>query len=109
MKEAEDEHLTVFVPTLDVNTPATRGAVIQTILEAMGIPTDAKVPCPFTDVSASNPYGPAITVAAVYGLVSGDTDANGNSTGTFRPDEPMNRAEVAKIIAIARKISAGVK
>lgn len=109
VKAAEDEHFAVFIPTLDVNTPATRGAVIQTILEAMGISTGAKVPSPFTDVSPSNPYGPAITVAAVYGLIEGDTDAEGNLLNRFRPNDPMNRAEVAKIIAIARKVMGAVQ
>ena len=104
IKEAEYKHFVAFLPTLDVNTPATRGAVIQTILEAMEIPTAAKVAPPFTDVSAESPYGPAITVAAVYGLIEGDTDAQGNLLNRFRPNDPMNRAEVAKIVAIARKV-----
>ena len=34
---------------------------------------------------------------AGYGIVQGDTDADGKPTGTFRPNAPINRAEIAKI------------
>lgn len=44
----------------------------------------------------THPHTSAIGLAAFYGFVSGDDGAN-----TFRPDEPINRVEVAKIIALA--------
>jgi hypothetical protein len=34
----------------------------------------------------------------VYGLVQGNPD------GTFRPDDPINRAEVAKLVALLLKL-----
>ena len=42
--------------------------------------------------------------AARAGVVSGDADAQGNPTGLFRPVDPVNRAEVAKIVAQAVQI-----
>jgi|GEM_PF-1706353 len=102
--KAETLALAVFNPDLDVNQSATRGAVIQTILEVMGIPTDIKIPSPFTDVPSTNIYAKAITTAAAYGLVQGDNDASGNPLNRFRPDDPINRAEVAKIIALAKEL-----
>ena len=102
--QAESLSLSVFTPQLNVNSPAPRGAVIQTILEVMGIPV-AKQLSTFSDVPSDHPYSSAIATAAFYGLISGDTDSKGNLLGTFRPDAPITRAEVAKIIALVKEIS----
>jgi len=104
LAQAEALSLSVFAPSRDVNKPATRGAVIQTLLEVLGIPTGAKAPSPFEDLPNNHPYAPAIVVATTYGLVSGDLDASGNPLNTFRPDDPINRAEVAKIIALIKEL-----
>ncbi|MDD5041448.1 MAG: S-layer homology domain-containing protein [Candidatus Peribacteraceae bacterium] len=102
---AESLQLSVFAPSLDVNKPATRGAVIQTLLEVLGIPTGPKAETSYTDVPSSHPYARAIAMATYLELVSGDLDASGNPLGIFRPDAPINRAEVAKIIALAKELS----
>jgi hypothetical protein len=104
VSKAESLQLSVFAPALDVNKPATRGAVIQTLLEVLGIPTDIKIPSPFGDVVENSPYAKAIITAFAYGLVSGDLDADGKALNRFRPDDPINRAEVAKIIALAKEL-----
>ncbi len=104
VKQAEDLQLKVFAPTVDVKTAATRAEVIQTVLEVMKIPTAAKTLSSFSDVPKDHPYAPAIAVAAFYGLISGDTDAEGKALNRFRPDEPINRAEVAKIIALVKEV-----
>jgi len=102
--QAEVLQLSVFPPNLDVTKPATRGAVIQTLLEVLGIPTGPKAETSYSDVPASHPYARAIAMATYLELVSGDKDASGNSLNRFRPDDPINRAEVAKIIALAKEI-----
>ncbi len=102
--KAEDLQLSVFTTQRDVMKSATRGAVIQTLLEVLGIPTGIKILSSFSDVPSNHQYAQAITTAAAYGLVTGDTDSAGNPLGTFRPDEPINRAEVAKIIALAKEL-----
>jgi len=101
---AEKLNLLVFTPGLDVHAPATRGEVLQVILEAMGIPTGIKVAAPFSDVPADHPYAQAIATAAAYGLVSGDTDAWGVELNTYRPYDPINRAEASKIIALVKEV-----
>lgn len=103
VRTAEELHLSIYVPSLDVRQPATRGQVIQTILEAFGIPMERKMPA-LRDVPATHPYAAAIATAQALGIVSGDTDAAGRLTGLFRPDAPINRAEVAKIIALVREV-----
>ncbi|MDB5307242.1 MAG: hypothetical protein JWO38_1444 [Gemmataceae bacterium] len=97
---AEDLRFSVYAPSLDVHKPATRGQVIQTILEVFGDPIAAGEN-PFTDLSASSPFAPALQTAYQLGIISGDTDAQGNPTGTVRPNDPVNRAEAAKIVSIA--------
>ncbi|MDD5103428.1 MAG: S-layer homology domain-containing protein, partial [Candidatus Peribacteraceae bacterium] len=105
VSKAESLQLSVFAPALDVNKPATRGAVIQTLLEVLGIPTGPKAETSYTDVPSSHPYARAIAMATYLELVSGDLDASGHPLNRFRPDEPINRAEVAKIIALAKELS----
>ncbi|MDD5470234.1 MAG: S-layer homology domain-containing protein [Candidatus Peribacteraceae bacterium] len=45
-----------------------------------------------------------MATAAFFGVIAGDTDHEGRDMNTFRPDAQINRAEVAKIIAILRDI-----
>ena len=101
--KAEDLSLVVFAPNLDVQKPATRGAVIQTLLEVLGI-TIGKTPATYEDVPKNHPHSTAIAAATFFGLVQGDLDAEGKPLNRFRPDDPINRAEVAKIIALAKEL-----
>jgi hypothetical protein len=101
---AEHEKLSVFTPSLNVQQPATRGAVIQTVLEAFGIPATTKNLANFSDLPPNHPHAQAISVALFYGLIDGDSAADGTPAGTVRPDALVNRAEVAKIIALAIKL-----
>jgi len=52
----------------------------------------------FSDLPPDHPHAKAIATAYVYGLVQGNPD------GTFRPDDPINRAEVAKLVALLLKL-----
>jgi len=72
VKAAEDGDLSVFVPTLDVNAPATRGDVIQTLMETLGSAI-GKIPSTFADVPKTHPYTAAIGLASYYGFVTEDT------------------------------------
>lgn len=101
---AEQLHFTVFTPDRDVTKPASRGEVVQTILEAFGVSVSAKNLASFSDVPESHRYAAAITLAYVYGIIDGDIDSNGKPKGTFRPDDSINRAEVAKMLALAKKL-----
>ncbi|MEK7122694.1 MAG: S-layer homology domain-containing protein [Patescibacteria group bacterium] len=82
------------VPSL--NSPAKRAQVIAIINDAFGeevLPLYSS----FRD-TAGNLWESDIAYAALLGIVSGDTDSNGNPTGYFRPDENIVRAETAKVI-----------
>lgn len=81
-------------PNLD--RPALRGEVLVIIHDAFG---DRIPPLLSTfEDTAGHPYEADIAYDAVLGIISGDTDRWGSSTGTFRPNDQVNRAEAAKII-----------
>jgi hypothetical protein len=101
--EAERLGLAVYTPDLDIHRPATRGEVIKTVLEAFGV-TIVTGANPFHDLPPGSAFTPAIETAYKLGLISGDTDAQGHPIGTVRPNAPVNRAEAAKIIAVAGKM-----
>ena len=99
IKTAESLGFTSYGKTLDVNASATRGAVIQTILEAMGVQIEP-YSGGYSDVKASTKHSGAIGTATKLGIVSGD-----DGKGTFRPGDPINRAEVAKILSKAMDLA----
>lgn len=78
---------------LDPSRPATRAEVIVTLLRALNVDrvwAQGKI---FGDVAPTVRYAASIETAAVDGLI--------DSGGLFRPTDPINRAEIAKIIANA--------
>lgn len=54
----------------------------------------------FSDVSPNNPYYEAITLLQQAGIVDG-------TNGRFNPSEPVTRAQMAKIVALALKAELG--
>ena len=78
---------------VDPSRPATRGEVIATILRAMNVRTVWAEGKTFGDIKPTDKYANAIETAAADGLV--------DSGGDFRSNDPVNRAEMAKIIAKA--------
>lgn len=102
--QAEEMSLDVFGADRDVHSPATRAEVIHTLLEVLGLPIAPNAVSPFTDLPDTHPYAKSIATASLYGLISGDTGSDGNTLGTVRPDDTINRAEVAKTIALLQKL-----
>ena len=45
-----------------------------------------------------HPFEADIASAQIFGIVSGDKSSAGVELGTFRPNDPINRAEAAKIV-----------
>ena len=83
-------------PNLD--RAALRGEVLAMIDDAFG----AAIPslhASFKDTK-NHSYEKDIAYAASRGVVSGDTDPSGIPTNTFRPDDRINRAEVAKMVYV---------
>lgn len=89
---------------IGLDRPATRAEVISIVVDVYG----EKVPplyASFTDVR-NHPYEADIAYAALQGIVTGDKSANGTPTGTFRPNEKVNRAEAAKVVYERIKLDA---
>ncbi len=73
---------TEFMP----DDPCVRGQVVTFLWRAYGCP-EPKGECSFPDVSAKSPYYKAIIWAAEQGITTGFFD------GTFRPNDPVTRAQ----------------
>lgn len=97
---AEEKGWLVYTdPAVDPLRPATRGEVVVTLLHALDIPLAWPKGKLFSDVAISTNFAAAIETAARERLVTGRTDDEGNATGTFGPEKPVNRAEMAKIVS----------
>ena len=81
---------------IDINRPARRAEVLAIVDDAFGEHVPALY-ASFLDTEG-HLYEADVAYAVVRGVVNGDTDAQGRSTGTFRPNGAINRAEIAKII-----------
>lgn len=94
---AEGEKLKLSVlaaAKVDLNRPATRAEVVRTLFEAFGYYPKDPAEFPFSDVTADTQAARYIIYAYELGIVSGD-----DGSDKFRPNDPINRAEVAKIVA----------
>jgi len=81
--------------TFRPDAPVTRAEAVKILMNTTDLPkVDTYKEQFFTDVPLFEWYAPYVHQAATYGLVSGYGD------GTFRPSQPMTRAEMAKMINI---------
>lgn len=87
-------------PFVEIDRPVSRAEVVQTFLQVLDMPLAWPKGKIFTDVSPRLKYAAAIETAASKGFVEGRKDANGNSLGLFVPFDPINRAELSKVIDI---------
>lgn len=62
-------------------------------VEGNSLYTGGETNTPFTDVDPAAWYAPYVAFAAEYGLVDGYAD------GTFRPENPVGRAELVQLVA----------
>lgn len=91
-------------PDIDLDRPATRAEVVAMIDDAFG----DNVPPLYSNFrdTAGHPLEADIAYAYTRGIITGDKDKLNIETGTFRPDAPINRAEVAKIVYQRLKVDA---
>lgn len=93
---AESQYWLVYQDSrIDLGRNATRAEVVVTLLQALRVPrlwADGEL---FTDVQRDTEYASSIETAALDGLVDGYDD------GSFKPNNPINRAEISKIISNA--------
>jgi hypothetical protein len=104
---AEQQSLAVYADgTVEIGRPATRAEVVMTVLQGFGATFRDSAPAGIAlkDVSASTLFSSAIFTALQDGIVAGYADAAGNPTGLFGPGNPVNRAEVSKIVSLAIQV-----
>lgn len=90
--------------SVDVQRPATRSEVVVTMIQAFDVSFGRGSGELFDDITASTEFSGAIEQAANDGVVSGYADDKGQPTGQFGPTDSVNRAEVAKIITLAKNV-----
>lgn len=89
--------------TPDIYTrKATRAEVAALIADAFMIDAGTPVGNRYDDVTASTKYAFSVEALSRDGILTGDTDAQGNATGRFRPTASVNRAETVKMAMAAR-------
>ncbi len=89
---------------LPLDRPATRAEVLTIVHDVFG-QKPSPVFAPFSD-TRDHPLEADIGLAVLEGIVGGDKNADGTPAGTFRPDAPINRAEVSKIVYERLKMEA---
>ncbi len=95
---AEEMNVRLFRTGVNIklDAPAKRAEVLAIVHDVFG---DKVLPIysSYMD-TAGHPFEADIAYATLVGIVSGDTDANGNARGSFRPNDPINRAETSKVV-----------
>ena len=74
------------------NNPVTRGEVLHMLVNALKLDLRQKHDSPFVDLQQEHPHYPWIMKGVNEGIVHGYFDKS------FQPDQPINRAEMAKLI-----------
>lgn len=90
--------------SVDVRRPATRAEVVLTMLQAFAVQMAAVDPGAkprFTDVPPSLLFAQVIERAAQDGIVTGYVNADGTTKNLFGPQDPVSRAQLAKIVMLA--------
>jgi len=107
---AEAHGWTVYQDTtIDPLRPATRAEVVQTFLQVLEIPLKWQKGQLFSDVSLRTRYAAAIETAAADKIIDGRMDEGGKPLNLFAPEDPINRAEIAKIINEVFEVYLGEK
>lgn len=95
---AEGLAVRIVTPQTSLSRAMTRAEAVLLIDDVFGDTVPRDLPSPFRDTSGHR-YAADIHYNALLRIISGDTDASGQPTGTFRPDEPLRRSEMVKVIA----------
>ncbi len=101
---AKAEQFEFLTLRANVDRAATRAEVASMFTAAFDVDmsTATTVDSRYTDVKSSTMFAQSIEALSHDDVVAGDTDAQGQLTGTFRPTATINRAEVAKMVVNAR-------
>jgi len=96
VKHAEDLNLDLLTSsstTLDLNRPITRAEAIRAMFEILALTPPNYDESSFSDVAANDAFQDFIEYARDLDVISGD-----DTSATFRPNSPLNRAEMTKIV-----------
>ncbi|MEP7123708.1 MAG: S-layer homology domain-containing protein [Byssovorax sp.] len=74
---------------------ANRGTLARALVLARGWLTSPNVAQHFSDVTPGDPLFPYVEAAVAHGVIGGYND------GTFRPNNPVTRGQMAKMVTIA--------
>lgn len=85
--------------TIDFSYYASRGEVALQLAEALGLDT-SDTNSPFSDIKSTSKYAGAATALNKEGIFTG-------SNGKFNPNQPLTRAQLAKILVIAYDLELG--
>jgi hypothetical protein len=77
----------------------TRGEFATYIAKGLGLSSDRNAAAKFKDVNANTAMGAYIGAASAAGVVAGNTD------GTFKPNNPITRQEMAVMMIRAAKVA----
>ena len=100
---AKGEHFLAIDARTRLDKAATRSEVAAIFTSAFLVNVEnVQLDTRYKDVSASTAFAASIEALSRDKVVSGDTDIDAQPTGTFRPTQNINRAEVAKIVMQAR-------
>lgn len=100
---AKGESFLVIDARTRLDRAATRTEVTALMTSAFHVNMEnVQLDTRYNDVSASTEFSTSIEALSRDKIVSGDTDIDGQATGTFRPTDTINRAEVVKIVTQAR-------
>ena len=91
---------------INLDRPALRSEVASILADAFRV-SPSSISSALTDI-ARDPYAEQISALARDNIITGDTDANGRATGTFRPSERINRAEAVRMTMRSRAKYPGV-
>jgi hypothetical protein len=82
--------------TFRPQSATSRAQLVKMVVLLEGVALESPAAPSFTDVGVSHSFYPYVETAARNRLISGYAD------GTFRPDAPVRRAQVAKVVVRAR-------
>ncbi|OMF35847.1 hypothetical protein BK133_10385 [Paenibacillus sp. FSL H8-0548] len=91
----EGRSATKFEP----NASITRGEFATYIAKGLGLTSDKTAAAKYKDVNVNTAMGAYIGAASAAGIVAGNTD------GTFRPNNPITRQEMAVMMIRAAKVA----
>jgi N-acetylmuramoyl-L-alanine amidase len=77
------------------NDPISRAEATKILVAALGAKVDADIHITFVDVNPNSDLTKYVETARLLGILSGQII---NGTLHFRPNDPITRAEIAKVV-----------